>query len=184
MIFEKNFVTNDQIYARCFHRSTHSSLYSQFFSARHHHEVMNIWLLWSVQLRKIRHTQKNWKIYSNYHEIRYNKRQKFKIEHIDRAEWQRPIYHNQQKYDKKMQLNETSFVKQRTIVCQNTICFRNNDHANVIKFSWTFDKRSLEADNFRLTREKKMKNIVKFIKYQHIISINKLRNELIFLSSH
>ena len=34
-----------------------------------------------------------------------------------------------------MQLNETTFVKQRAIVCRDTICFRNDDQTNVVKFS-------------------------------------------------
>lgn len=84
----------------------------------------------------------------------------------------------------RMQLNEASFVKQRAIVCRDTICFRSDDQTNVVKFSWTFDKWSSKADHLRLTFENEVKSIIKFIKYQRVININELRSELTFSSSH
>lgn len=86
--------------------------------------------------------------------------------------------------ENRMQLDEAPFVKQRAVVCRGTTCFRNSDHANVIKFSWTSDKRSLEADNFRLAREKGVEGIAKFIGYQCITSISELRSGLTFPSPH
>lgn len=86
--------------------------------------------------------------------------------------------------ENRMQLNEVPFVKQRAIVCRGTTCFRSSDQADVVKFSWTFDKRPPEADHLRLTREKGVEGIARLIEYQRITSISELRSELIFPSSH
>lgn len=90
------------------------------------------------------------------------------------------INENATRKKNRMQLNEESFIKQRAIVCWDAIFFRNNNHANVLKLSWIFDKRLLEADHLWLTREKKVKDIANFIKYQRIINMNELRSKLIF----
>ena len=86
--------------------------------------------------------------------------------------------------ENRMQLNETSFVKQRAIVCRGTICFRSSDQTNVVKFSWTFDMRPPKADHLRLAREKGVKGIAKLIGYQRITSISELRSGLTFPSPH
>ena len=86
--------------------------------------------------------------------------------------------------ENKMQLNEAAFVKQRAVVCRGTICFRSSDRADVVKFSWTSDKRPPEADHLRLAREKGVEGIAKLIGYQRITSISELRSGLIFSSPH
>lgn len=84
----------------------------------------------------------------------------------------------------RMQLNEVPFVKQRAIVCRGTTCFRNSDQIDVVKFLYTFDKRSPEANHLRLAREKGVEGIARLIGYQRIIKISELRSELIFSSLH
>ena len=86
--------------------------------------------------------------------------------------------------ENRMQLNEVPFVKQCVIVCQGTTCFHNSNQANVIKFSWIFNKWPSEADHLQLVCEKGMKGIVKLIKYQCITSISELCSELTFPSPH
>ena len=86
--------------------------------------------------------------------------------------------------ENRMQLDEAPFVKQRAVVCRGTTCFRSSDHANVIKFSWTSDKRPPEADHLRLAREKGVEGIARLIGYQRITSISELRSGLTFLSPH
>ena len=86
--------------------------------------------------------------------------------------------------ENRMQLDEAPFVKQRAVVCRGTTCFRSSDYANVVKFSWTSDKRPPEADHLQLAREKGVEGIAKLIGYQHITSISKLRSGLTFPSPH
>lgn len=42
---------------------------------------------------------------------------------------------------RKLQLDAEPFVRQRATVCRGTTCFRTTDQKNVVKFSWTSDKR-------------------------------------------
>jgi len=84
----------------------------------------------------------------------------------------------------RMQLNEVPFVKQRAVVCRGTTCFRSSDQADVVKFSWTSDKRPPEADHLRLAREKGVEGIARLIGYQRITSISELRSGLTFSSPH
>ena len=86
--------------------------------------------------------------------------------------------------ENRMQLDESPFVKQRAVVCRGTTCFRSSDQANVVKFSWTSDKRPPEADHLRLAREKGVEGIAKLIGYQRITSISELRSGLTFPSPH
>ena len=86
--------------------------------------------------------------------------------------------------ENRMQLDEAPFVKQRAVVCRGTTCFRSSDKANVVKFSWTSDKRPPEADHLRLAREKGVEGIAKLIGYQRITSISELRSGLTFPSPH
>ncbi len=86
--------------------------------------------------------------------------------------------------ENRMQLYEAPFVKQRAVVCRGTTCFRSSDQANVVKFSWTSDKRPPEADHLRLAREKGVEGIAKLIGYQRVTSINELRCGLTFPSPH
>lgn len=86
--------------------------------------------------------------------------------------------------ENRMQLDEAPFVKQRAVVCRGTTCFRSSDQANVVKFSWTSDKRPPEADHLRLAREKGVEGIAKLIGYQRITSISELRKGLTFPSPH
>lgn len=83
-----------------------------------------------------------------------------------------------------MQLDEAPFVKQRAVVCRGTTCFRSSNRANVVKFSWTSDKRPPEAKHVRLAHEKEVEGIAKLIGYQAITSISELRSGLTFPSSH
>ena len=84
----------------------------------------------------------------------------------------------------KMQLDKVPFVKQRAVVCRGTTCFRSSDQANVVKFSWTSDKRPPEVDHLRLAREKDVEGIAKLTGYQGITSISELRSGLTFLSPY
>lgn len=86
--------------------------------------------------------------------------------------------------ENRMQLNKASFVKQRAIVCRSTTCFRSDDQASVVKFSWISDKRLSKANHLQLTLENELKDIAKVIKHQRSISINELRSGLTFSSSH
>ena len=86
--------------------------------------------------------------------------------------------------ENRMQLDKAPFVKQRAVVCRGTTCFRSSDQANVVKFSWTSDKRPLEADHLRLAREKGVEGIAKLIGHQRITSISELRSGLTFPSPH
>ena len=86
--------------------------------------------------------------------------------------------------ENRMQLDEAPFVKQHAVVCRGTTCFRSSDQANVVKFSWTSDKRPPEADHLRLAREKGVEGIAKLIGYQRITSISELRSGLTFPSPH
>ena len=81
---------------------------------------------------------------------------------------------------KRLQLETKPFVKQRAVVCRGTTCFRTQDQANVVKFSWTSDKRKPEAEQLRLAREKGVKGIAKLLGYQHITSIKEMRKGLTF----
>ena len=81
---------------------------------------------------------------------------------------------------RKLQLDEEPFVKQRAVVCRGTAVFRTTDHNNVVKFSWTSDKRPLEADHLRLAYEKGFEGIARFVGYQSITSIADLRRGLTF----
>lgn len=84
----------------------------------------------------------------------------------------------------RMQLNEAPFIKQRAVVCRGTTCFRSSDQADVVKLSWTSDKRPPEADHLRLAREKGVEGIAKLIGYQRISSISELRIGLTFPPPH
>lgn len=86
--------------------------------------------------------------------------------------------------ENRLQLDEESFVKHRPVVCRGTTCFRSSDHANVIKFSWTSDKRPPQADHLRLAREKGVEGIAKLIGYERITSISELRSGLTVPSPH
>ena len=86
--------------------------------------------------------------------------------------------------ENRMQLDEAPFVKQRAVVCRGTTCFRSSDRANVVKFSWTSDKRAPEADHLRLASERGVEGIAKLIGYQCITSISELRSGLTFPSPH
>ena len=86
--------------------------------------------------------------------------------------------------ENRMQLDEPPFVKQHAVVCRGTTCFRSCDQANVVKFSWTSDKRPPEADHLQLTREKGVEGIAKLIGYQRMTSISELRSGLTFPSPH
>lgn len=86
--------------------------------------------------------------------------------------------------ENRMQLDEAPFVKQRAVVCRGTTCFRSGDQANVVKFSWTSDKRPPEADHLRLALENGVEGIAKLIGYQSITSISELRSGLTFPSPH
>lgn len=86
--------------------------------------------------------------------------------------------------ENRMQLDEAPFVKQRAVVCRGTTCFRSGDQANVVKFSWTSDKRPPEANHLRLALENGVEGIAKLIGYQRITSISELRSELTFPSPH
>ena len=86
--------------------------------------------------------------------------------------------------ENRMQLDEAPFVKQRAVVCRGTTCFRSSDQANVVKFSWTSDKRPPEADHLRLAREKGVEGIAQLIGNQRITSISELRSGLNFPSPH
>ncbi|KAL2045028.1 hypothetical protein N7G274_002803 [Stereocaulon virgatum] len=86
--------------------------------------------------------------------------------------------------EKRMQLDEAPFVKQRAVVCRGTTCFRNIDQSGVVKFSWTSDKRPPEADHLRLAQEKGVEGIAKLTGYQRITSISELRSGLTFPSPH
>ncbi|KAF3768265.1 hypothetical protein M406DRAFT_251224, partial [Cryphonectria parasitica EP155] len=81
---------------------------------------------------------------------------------------------------RKLQLDQEPFVKQRAVVCRGTTCFRTTDHNNVVKFSWTSNKRPPEADHLRLAYEKGVEGIAQFVGYQRITSIADLRSGLVF----
>ncbi|KAI9808740.1 MAG: hypothetical protein M1825_003892 [Sarcosagium campestre] len=86
--------------------------------------------------------------------------------------------------DDRMQLDEAPFVRQRAVVCRGTTCFRSSDGANVVKFSWTSDKRRPEADHLRLALERGVEGIARIIGYRRIGSIAELRSGLSFQSRH
>ena len=86
--------------------------------------------------------------------------------------------------ENRMQLEEGPLVKQRAVVYRGTTCFRSSDQANVVKFSWTSDKRPPEADHLRLAREKGVEGIAKLVGYQRITSISELRSGLTFPYPH
>ena len=86
--------------------------------------------------------------------------------------------------ERKIQLENNPFVVQPAIVCRGTNCWRTHDGANVAKFSWTSDKRAPEAELLQLARERGVKGIAQLVGYQHIVSIDELRNGLTFPSPH
>ena len=86
---------------------------------------------------------------------------------------------------KKLRLKKNSIIYQQTIVCRGTFCFRVKILSfkklqYVVKFFWIFDKRRSKIDFFNLTREKKMKKIVKLFDYYRIINIANMREKLNF----
>lgn len=52
---------------------------------------------------------------------------------------------------RKLQLDPEPFVRQRATVCRGTTCFRTTDQKNVVKFSWTSDKRPPDHIEFSTT---------------------------------
>ena len=82
--------------------------------------------------------------------------------------------------EKRLRLEPKPFVKQRAIVCRGTTCFRTHDQTNVVKFSWTSDKRKPEVEHLRLARKKGVKGISNLLGYYRIASIEELRKGLTF----
>ena len=81
-------------------------------------------------------------------------------------------------------LEPEPFVRQRAVICRGTTCFRTRDGANVVKFSWTSDKRKPEAEHLRLAREKGVRGIANLLGYQRITSIQDLRKGLTFTAPY
>ncbi len=86
--------------------------------------------------------------------------------------------------EKRLQLMSSPIVIQRGIVCRGTNCYRSKDLAHVVKFSWTSDKRSPEADHLRSAREKGVKGVAKLLSYHRITSIDEIRDGLTFPASY
>lgn len=86
--------------------------------------------------------------------------------------------------ENRIRLDEAPFVKQRAVIYRGTTCFRISDQANVVRSSWTSDKRPPEADHLRLAHEKGAEGIVKLIGDQCITSISELCSGLTFPSPH
>ncbi len=86
--------------------------------------------------------------------------------------------------EKRLQLMSSPIVIQRGIVCRGTNCYRSKDLAHVVKFSWTSDKRSPEADHLRSAREKGVKGVAKLLSYHRITSIDEIREGLTFPASY
>lgn len=81
---------------------------------------------------------------------------------------------------KRLRLEPKPFVHQRAVVCRGTTCFRTHDRANVVKFSWTSDKRKPEAEHLRLAHEKGVRGIANLLGYHPIASIEEMRKGLAF----
>ncbi len=86
--------------------------------------------------------------------------------------------------EKRLQLKSSPIVIQRGIICRGTNCYRSKDLAHVVKFSWTSDKRSPEADHLRSAREKGVKGVAKLLSYHRITSIDEIRDGLTFPASY
>ncbi len=82
--------------------------------------------------------------------------------------------------ERRLQLEQDPIVIQRAIVCRGTNCYRSKDSEYVIKFSWTSDKRSPEANYLRTAREKGVKGVANLLGYHRITSINEMRDGLTF----
>ncbi|MCJ1349377.1 hypothetical protein MMC31_007617 [Peltigera leucophlebia] len=85
---------------------------------------------------------------------------------------------------KELQLERQPFVKQRAIVCRGTTCYRTSDQEIVVKFSWTSDKRSPEANYLNLARERGVTGLASLLGHHQITSIKELRNGLEFPAAH
>ena len=86
---------------------------------------------------------------------------------------------------KKLKLKINPIVYQRAIICRDTFCFRVRilsfkNLQYVAKFFWVFDKRRSKIDFCKLTREKKVKEIVKLFDHHRIINIANMREKLKF----
>lgn len=94
------------------------------------------------------------------------------------------IQSNMIRQQKRVELDNGPFVRQRAVVCRGTTCFRARDNRSVVKFSWTSDKRPAEAEHLAVAREKGVEGVAEFLGYQYITSIAELRSDLIFPSPH
>ncbi|MCJ1360430.1 MAG: hypothetical protein MMC33_010435 [Icmadophila ericetorum] len=86
--------------------------------------------------------------------------------------------------DKRLQLEENPFVKQRAIVCRGTNCYRTIDQTSVVKFSWTSDKRPSEAKYLNLARERGVTGVANLLGHHRITSVKELRSGLEFPVAH
>ncbi|KAL9124765.1 MAG: hypothetical protein Q9217_005935 [Psora testacea] len=86
--------------------------------------------------------------------------------------------------EKRLQLERDPIVIQRAIVCRGTNCYRSKDSENVVKFSWTSDKRPPEADHLRLAPEKGVKGVAKLLGYHRTTNIDEMRDGLTFPASY
>lgn len=82
--------------------------------------------------------------------------------------------------ERRIQLKQNLMIIQWMIVCQGTSCYHSKNEEHVVKFSWTSDKRSSEADHLRLTHKKSVQEVAELLDYHHIISIKQLRHGLTF----
>lgn len=86
--------------------------------------------------------------------------------------------------ENRLQLEQAPFVKQRAIVCRGTTCFRTVSQKQVVKFSWTSDRRTRESELLRLAHEKSVEGVAQFIGYKELTTINELRNGMSFPAPH
>ena len=86
--------------------------------------------------------------------------------------------------ENQMQLEDAPFFTQAAVVCRGTNCWRSRDGANVVKFSWTSDRRRAEAELLQIAHDKGVEGIAHLVGYQLITTIDELRSGLTFGSPH
>lgn len=80
---------------------------------------------------------------------------------------------------RKLSLDAERFVRQNAIFCWGTIRLVPLE-GNVVKFSWTSDKRPPKAKYLAQAQARRVEDIANFIGYHCITSISELRNGLVF----
>ncbi|TWU78747.1 hypothetical protein ED733_006618 [Metarhizium rileyi] len=101
-----------------------------------------------------------------------------------------PVNTYEKKQKQELELNANPIACQRAIVCRGTSCFLAktigaDEYDKVVKFSWTSSMRPPEADLLNKANERGVKGLAKVVGYyEEVTSISKLRENLIFSTSH